>query len=94
MNDSTYIKKAADFARKAHEGQKRKDGKEYFTHVEAVANIVHDNWSVEDHQKAWNEYKDDVIAAAYLHDTIEDCGVTKQGLIDEGFPHQNATDLC
>ena len=90
MNDSTYIKKAADFARKAHEGQKRKDGKEYFTHVEAVANIVHDNWSVEDHQKAWNEYKDDVIAAAYLHDTIEDCGVTKQGLIDEGFSQETA----
>lgn len=90
MNDSTYIKKAADFARKAHEGQKRKDGKDYFTHVEAVARIVQDNWSVEDHEKAWKEYKDDVIAAAYLHDTIEDCGVTKQGLVDEGFSQETA----
>ena len=88
-----YIQKAADYANFMHAGQKRKDGKDgkdYFTHVEAVARIVQDNWSVEDHQKAWNEYKDDVIAAAYLHDTIEDCGVTKQGLIDEGFSQETA----
>lgn len=84
------IQKAADFARKAHEGQKRKDGKDYFTHVEAVANIVNNSWTVEDHQKIWNNFKDDVIAAAYLHDTIEDCGVTKQQLIDEGFSHITA----
>ncbi len=84
------IQKAADFARKAHEGQKRKDGKDYFTHVEEVAIIVNNSWTVEDHQKIWNNFKDDVIAAAYLHDTIEDCGVTKQQLIDEGFSHITA----
>ena len=39
-----YIEKAAAFAEKAHQGQKRKDGKPYFTHVEAVANIVRDEW--------------------------------------------------
>jgi (p)ppGpp synthase/HD superfamily hydrolase len=90
MNDSTYIKKAADFARKAHEGQKRKDGKDYFTHVEAVAQIVQDNWLAQGANAIWNDFKDDVVAAAYLHDVIEDCGVTKQGLIDEGFSQQTA----
>ena len=85
MTDSTYVQKAAAFAKKAHQGQKRKDGKDYFTHVEAVAKIVNDNWNVESHENIWNYFKDDVIAAAYLHDTIEDCGVTKQNLIDAGF---------
>jgi (p)ppGpp synthase/HD superfamily hydrolase len=83
-----YIKKAADFARKAHDGQKRKDGKDYFTHVEAVAQIVFMDWFTlipRAAQDNWNKHKDHVVAAAYLHDVIEDCGVTKQQLIDEGF---------
>jgi (p)ppGpp synthase/HD superfamily hydrolase len=80
-----YIKKAADYANFMHAGQKRKDGKDYFTHVEAVAKIVRDNWSVEGYPKVWGKYKDEVIAAAYLHDVIEGCGVTKRQLIDEGF---------
>jgi (p)ppGpp synthase/HD superfamily hydrolase len=82
------IQKAAEFAAKAHEGQKRKDGKPYFSHVEAVANIVTMDWFRLIHREAqdnWNECKDHVVAAAYLHDVIEDCGVTQQQLIDEGF---------
>lgn len=82
------IEKAADFARKAHAGQKRKDGKEYFTHVEEVAKIVDENWFYlipYEARKVWNDCKDHVVAAAYLHDVIEDCGVTKQQLIDDGF---------
>lgn len=83
-----YIEKAAEFARKAHSAQKRKDGKPYFTHVEAVANIVNMDWFMlipRTAQDNWNPHKDHVVAAAYLHDVIEDCGVTKQQLIDEGF---------
>jgi (p)ppGpp synthase/HD superfamily hydrolase len=91
------IEKAAEFARKAHSAQKRKDGKPYFTHVEAVANIVNMDWfrltSIRDlddwHERKmrnnWDPHKHHVVAAAYLHDVIEDCGVTKQQLIDEGF---------
>jgi len=84
----SIIQKAIQFARRAHAGQMRKDGKEYFTHVEAVANIVTMEWFgliPSEAQNEWNKHKDHVIAAAYLHDTIEDCGVTKQQLIDEGF---------
>jgi guanosine-3',5'-bis(diphosphate) 3'-pyrophosphohydrolase len=32
-----YIEKALAFAEKAHEGQFRRDGKPYFTHVRTVA---------------------------------------------------------
>jgi (p)ppGpp synthase/HD superfamily hydrolase len=85
-----YIKKAADYANFMHAGQKRKDGKDYFTHVEAVAQIVQDNWLAQGADAIWNDFKDNVIAAAYLHDTIEECGVTKQQLIDEGFSQQTA----
>ena len=82
------IQKAAEYAKIKHAGQKRKDGKDYFTHVEAVANIVDKEWLnliPHESQNAWNGVKDHVVAAAYLHDVIEDCGVTKQDLIDEGF---------
>lgn len=87
------ILRAAMYAEQKHAGQKRKDGKPYFTHVEAVANIVDNQWSmlipnasIDD----WRQYKDHVIAAAYLHDVIEDCGVTKQDLIDAGFSMMTA----
>lgn len=82
------IQKAAKYAKQKHAGQKRKDGKDYFTHVEAVADIVDKEWLnliPYESQNIWNEYKDQVVAAAYLHDVIEDCGVTKQDLLDEGF---------
>ena len=84
----SIIRKAIFFAQNAHQGQKRKDGKEYFTHVAAVADIVTMDWFrriPREAQDIWNQYKDHVIAAAYLHDTIEDCGVTRQQLINEGF---------
>lgn len=83
------IQKAAEYAKQKHAGQKRKDGKDYFTHVEAVADIVDKEWNrlvpQESRYGNWNDCKDQVVAAAYLHDVIEDCGVTKQDLLGEGF---------
>lgn len=82
------IEKAAEFAKKAHEGQKRRDGKPYFTHVEAVAKKVNEDWFSLipfESQMEWNKHKDHVVAAAYLHDVIEDCEVSKQDLLDAGF---------
>ena len=83
------IQKAAEFAAKAHEGQELKGGKPYFTHVEAVANIVNTDWFRLINKSValndWNQHKDHVVAAAYLHATIEWCGVTQQQLKDEGF---------
>lgn len=64
------IKCAAVFARKAHEGQTRKfTGVPYYTHVEQVAALV-----------AARTDRPELIAAAYLHDTMEDCGVAYETL--------------
>jgi (p)ppGpp synthase/HD superfamily hydrolase len=57
----TFIKKAANFAKEKHNSQKRKTGEPYFTHPEAVAKTV---------AKWTNDVQ--IIAAAYLHDLIED----------------------
>jgi GTP pyrophosphokinase len=60
------VVKAYDFAKKAHEGQYRKfSSLLYFTHPKAVARIIE--------QLTGDE---DMVAAALLHDTVEDCGIT------------------
>lgn len=60
------VEKAFDFARKAHEGQKRKySGAPYFYHPIEVAKIVKGVFHTEE-----------MIAAALLHDVVEDTPVT------------------
>lgn len=67
MSDETTTKrwmKAATFAAWKHRHQIRKDGKTpYIAHPFRVAMIVRDTFGCED---------EDVLAAALLHDTIED----------------------
>ncbi len=62
--DSGYLKRAYDFGEKAHEGQLRKSGEPYFTHPTAVAYIL-----------ASRSLDMETIAAGFLHDVVEDCGV-------------------
>lgn len=72
----SLVQRAADFAKKAHEGQQRKyTGDPYFVHCEAVALKVK--------ARGGNNVQ---IAAAYLHDTIEDCGVTEEEIRSEFGP--------
>lgn len=60
------IKQAAKFAAAAHHGQNTKLGRRtYIEHPAAVAKIV-----------AGTGLDSEVVAAAWLHDVIEDCGVT------------------
>lgn len=66
------LKKAFLFAQKAHEGQKRASGEEYFTHPVAVAQILVD--------LGMDYY---TIAAAFLHDVIEDTPVSEGDIKDE-----------
>ena len=68
------IEKAYYFAEKAHEGQKRKNGENYFIHPCAVASIL-------------IELQLDVatIAAGLLHDTVEDCSGVTIDVIKEKF---------
>ena len=64
------IFKALNFAKRAHKGQKRDDGRDYFqAHIIPVSSLIRRYYEDED-----------VIIAAILHDTIEDCGVTYEEL--------------
>lgn len=65
------IRSAEDFARKAHGDQKRKfTGAPYWHHLQAVARTLLQYGATPD-----------VIAAGWLHDTIEDTATTYQELV-------------
>lgn len=67
--------KAFTFAKNAHEGQMRKDGKEFFTHPILVAETL----------EKYN-YSEAVVSAGYLHDVIEDTKVTVEEMTAEFSP--------
>lgn len=66
------IQHAANFASEHHAGQFRKSGEPYFIHCVNVAYIL-----------ATLQSGPSTIAAGFLHDTIEDTGVTKEQLASE-----------
>lgn len=63
------VEAAYEFAAAAHNGQCRKSGEPYITHPVAVAKIVADM-----------QLDATSVAAALLHDVLEDCGVTYEQL--------------
>jgi len=69
MQTSDLVRRAYDFAKKAHQGQKRKNGEPYLTHVVAAA----------DHVAEWG-LDEATVAAALLHDIVEDTGHTVEEL--------------
>ncbi len=71
---SKLVHKASEFAAKMHEGQYRKYPKNtpYFSHLACVSLML---------QKAG--YDDDVIAAGFLHDVLEDTKCTEKQLRQE-----------
>ncbi len=69
------VQKAFEFAKMAHEGQKRKSGEDYFTHPQVVASILTEL-----------THHPIIIAAGLLHDTVEDCqdkGITLETIRTE-----------
>ena len=70
------VERARSFAAKAHEGQVRKyTGEPYINHPAEVVGIM-----------APFDFHPRVLAAAWLHDTIEDCGVTADEIAFEFGP--------
>lgn len=69
--DRILIKKAYNFAKKAHENQLRKSGEPYFNHLVATAKIL-----------AHIKMDGTVISAGLLHDSIEDGVATKENIIE------------
>ena len=72
------VKKARDFATKMHQGQKRKGGEDYINHpIHVAENVAKFKDSKEINQ---------LIEAAYLHDTIEDTSATYYDIVKEFGP--------
>ncbi len=74
----TIIVKAAKFSYHAHRGQIRKfTGEDYWNHCRRVARLVSNKVGI------YHEDHDTLVAAAYLHDTLEDTKTTYCQLIKE-----------
>ena len=67
VNDNDIITRAYEYARKKHEGMKRKSGEEYIIHPLNVAMIL-----------AQMHADTNTICAALLHDTLEDTSATRE----------------
>jgi len=74
MSNDEFFKiseaRAKEIATKAHEGQKRKDGKDYITHPEALVSKFH--------KSAY-----DLRTIAWLHDVVEDTSVNISHIYSE-----------
>ena len=65
MKKGKLIQKAEQFAKQVHKGQKDNFGKPYFEHPKHVVGLL----------KKWKQ-DEEVIAAGYLHDVVEDCNIS------------------
>lgn len=79
MSEELIVRKAREFCLKAHAGQKRDDGSDYAIHPIAVAAILQGQGCQDP----------SVLAAALLHDTLEDTTTTKAE-IDAAFGEEVA----
>ncbi len=80
--DIRRVREAYRFADEAHLGQFRASGEPYITHPIAVAGLCAD-WKLDSQ----------AIMAALMHDSMEDCGVTKIELIERfGSPTAELVD--
>jgi hypothetical protein len=71
---SECVIEAREFARHAHAGQRDKAGQEYFEgHLEPIATAA-------------QVFGPDVVAAAWLHDVLEDTAATAEDLARAGIP--------
>ena len=71
---SEDVKQALNYATQAHSKQTRSDGEPYIGHPVRAANTIK--------QYKQSHNIDAIIAAAYLHDTIEDTDTTHEALHD------------
>ncbi len=74
------ISRARQFARRVHNRQMRLDGESQFAHCERVATIVIGLLAEFHHPVRDDEVVEDVVAAALLHDTLEDTETTDEEL--------------
>lgn len=75
MTQQDFVQIAQDIAHRAHQGQTDKAGADYIHHPQRVASSVRAH-----------EGDDHAVAAAWLHDVLEDCDVSAADLLEEGIP--------
>jgi SAM-dependent methyltransferase len=79
------LEQAFELAAAAHQGQTRAEGLPYLIHPVRVCRILLEEWRVQD---------PDVLAAALLHDVVEDSAITLDGLQEQfGEPVRALVDL-
>ncbi len=76
----SLLEKAIAFAKKAHEGQKRESGEEYYIHPEAVAMMLYDLGM-----------DSATVIAGLLHDVVEDGKDITVAIVAEEFGSEIAT---
>lgn len=69
---NSLVDRAKEFATKKHQGQKRQGGADYVIHPTRVADFVKQN--------KYSKRKPELMAAAFLHDTLEDTSTTIEEL--------------
>mgnify|MGYP000031650769 CR=1 FL=1 len=74
--DYQIVENAHTVAKFSHEGQFRRSGEHYINHPVAVATLL-----------AELELGAEILAAALLHDVVEDTKISKEDLSDQGFSH-------
>ncbi len=72
MAHPDLVNRAEGFAEKAHEGQLKASGRPYFEHTQQVVHIL---------RQVTNDPA--IIAAGYLHDTVEHTETTYTDLLEE-----------
>lgn len=84
----TILQIAEAFARKRHRGQFRRDGKTpYISHVKQVAEFTRVRVQRMVQLRQLTSYEAEMAeVVAWLHDLIEDCGVTPEELREIGIP--------
>ena len=75
MDDSEMLKRALEFAKAKHKGQKRIGGDDYITHPIAVLEIVKSQGFDKNYQ-----------IAALFHDLLEDTDATEEEILKYGSP--------
>lgn len=73
MPHETLVQKARELSETAHEGQERDSGRPYAIHPAAVADLLRES-GIDD---------PNILAAAYLHDVLEDTLVSPETLAAE-----------
>ena len=80
--DVEHIRRAYRFADEAHLGQMRGNGEPYITHPISVASLCAE-WKLDAQ----------ALMAALMHDTLEDCGISKHEIIEKfGSPVAELVD--